>query len=266
MMQGLFRNPLADPGLVGVTSGAATAAVAAIVLGSALPASAASLLGSHLLPVAAFGGGLLNTALLYALATRGGRTSTATLILAGIAVAALAGALTGLMIFRADDAALRDVTFWSLGSLGGATGAKVAAVAPFVLAALAVIPFVARGLDALLLGEAEAFHLGVSVETLKRVVIVAVAAASGATVAATGSIGFVGIVVPHLLRLVMGPVHRHLLPASAFGGAALLLAADALCRVVVAPAELPIGIVTALIGAPVFLAILLRRADAAGSA
>lgn len=151
------------------------------------------------------------------------------------------------------------MTFWSLGSLGGATATKVAAVAPFVLAAFAALPFVARGLDALLLGEAEAHHLGISVQRLKTIVIVAVAAASGAAVAVTGTIGFVGIVVPHLLRLVMGPGHRLLLPASAFGGAALLLAADALCRVVVAPAELPIGIVTALIGAPVFLAILLQH-------
>lgn len=259
IMQGLFRNPLADPGLVGVSAGAATAAVATIVLGGALPASVAGLLGSHLLPLAAFAGGLANTALLYALATRGGRTSTATLILAGIAVSALAGALTGLLIFGADDAALRDVTFWSLGSLGAATAPKLAAVAPFVLAALAAGPFVARGLDALLLGEAEAVHLGVPVQRLKRVAITAVAAANGATVAVTGTIGFVGIVVPHLLRLLMGPGHRLLLPACAFGGAALLLGADALCRIVVAPAELPVGIVTALLGAPVFLAILLRR-------
>ncbi|WP_181702075.1 FecCD family ABC transporter permease [Chthonobacter albigriseus] len=259
MMQGLFRNPLADPGLVGVSSGAATAAVAAIVLGGGVLAPIAGLLGSHFLPLAAFVGGLANTVLLYVMATRGGRTSTTTLILAGIAVGSLAGALTGLFIFGADDAALRDITFWSLGSLGGATAVKVLAVLPFVAAALATIPFVARGLDGLALGEAEAMHLGVSVERLKRVVILAVAASSGATVAVTGAIGFVGIVVPHLLRLAIGPGHRFLLPASAFGGAALLLLADTVCRVVVAPAELPIGIVTALIGAPVFLAILLNR-------
>ncbi|BBE72352.1 FecCD family ABC transporter permease [Oharaeibacter diazotrophicus] len=262
MMQGLFRNPLADPGLVGVSSGAATAAVAVIVLGGALPAALPAFFGPYLLPTAAFAGGLANTALLYALATRGGRTDTATLILAGIAVASVAGAVTGLMLFIADDAALRDVAFWSLGSLGGATATKVAAVAPFVIGALAATPFAARGLDALLLGEAEAVHLGVPVERLKRVVIVAVAAASGATVAVTGAIGFVGIVVPHLVRLAIGPGHRMLLPASAFGGAALMLAADALCRVVAAPAELPIGIVTAAIGAPVFLAILLGRSGA----
>ncbi len=259
MMQGLFRNPLADPGLVGVSSGAATAAVATIVLAGSFPAAIVTTFGPFLLPAAAFAGGLANTALLYALATRQGRTSTTVLILAGIAIAALAGALTGLIVFRADDAALRDVTFWSLGSLGGATWVKVAAVAPFVVAAIAVAPAVARGLDALLLGEAEAHHLGISVQRLKRVVIVAVAASAGATVAVAGTIGFVGIVVPHALRLAMGPTHRLLLPASAIGGAALLLMADALCRVVVAPAELPIGVVMALLGAPVFLAILMRR-------
>lgn len=260
MMQGLFRNPLADPGLVGVSAGAATAAVAAIVLGGSALAGAAALLGTAFLPFAAFLGGLANTVLLYALATRGGRTSTATLILAGIAVGALSGAVTGLFLFGADDAQLRDFTFWSLGSLGGATWPKILAVAPFVALTLLTIPFVARGLDALALGEAEAHHLGVPVETLKRTVIVAVAAAAGATVAVTGAIGFVGIVVPHLLRLAIGPSHRFLLPASALGGALLLLVADAACRLVVAPAELPIGIVTALVGAPVFLAILLRRA------
>lgn len=258
MMQGLFRNPLADPGLVGVSSGAATAAVAAIVLSGALPTALLAVFGPFLLPVAAFAGGLANTALLYALATRGGRTSTATLVLAGLAIAALAAALTGLIIFRADDAALRDVTFWSLGSLGGATWTKVVAISPFVLGTLAMVPLVARGLDAMLLGEAEAMHLGISVQRLKRVVIGSVAASAGATVAVAGTIGFVGLVVPHLLRLVMGPTHRLLLPAAAFGGAALLLSADAICRAVVAPAELPIGIVMALIGAPVFLAILIR--------
>lgn len=259
VLQGLFRNPLADPGLVGVSTGAATGAVAAIVLGGSTLAPLAALLGTHYLPLAAFAGALANTVLLYVLATRGGRTSTATMILAGIAVASLAGAVTGLLIFGADDAALRDVTFWSLGSLGGATPAKIAAVLPFVAAALAALPLLARGLDALVLGEAEAMHLGIDVQWLKRIAILAVAAATGSTVAVTGAIGFVGIVVPHLLRLLIGPGHRFLLPASAFGGAALLLLADALCRVVVAPAELPIGIVTALIGAPAFLFILLGR-------
>jgi iron complex transport system permease protein len=260
MMQGLFRNPLADPGVVGVTSGAALFAVGGIVLGStSLLAPVSLLLGSHFLPLMAFLGGLLNTWLLYKIATRGGQTHTTTLILSGIAVGALSAALMGLLIFMADDRQLRDITFWNLGSLGGATFTRVISVLPFVVLVTAIIPFVARGLDALILGDAAAFHMGVPVQRLKRLVILAVAAACGATVAVAGSIGFVGIVVPHLLRLVIGPSHRFLLPASAIGGAALLLVADSVARTIVAPAELPIGIITALFGAPVFLMLLLGR-------
>jgi len=259
MMQGLFRNPLADPGIVGVTSGAALAAVVSIVLGPTLLAPIAILLGNHFLPLMAFLGGLLNTWVLYVIATRDGRTSTTALILSGIAIGALAAALMGLLIFLADDRQLRDITFWSLGSLGGATFGRVLSILPFIAFVMAMIPFVARGLDALVLGDAAAFHMGVPVQRLKRIVIVAVAAACGSTVAVAGSIGFVGIVVPHLLRLVTGPSHRFLLPASALGGGALLLIADSVARTVAAPAELPIGVITALFGAPVFLFLLLGK-------
>lgn len=264
MMQGLFRNPLADPGIVGVTSGAAFAAVVAIVLGGSVLSSVSAFLGPWFLPSFAFVGGLVNTLLLYAIATEKGETSTTMLILAGIAIAALTGAATGLLIFVADDRALRDITFWSLGSLGGATYAKILSVMPFIAAVLFLMPFLARGLDALILGDAAAFHMGVPVQRLKRIAILSVAAACGATVAAAGSIGFVGIVVPHLLRLAMGPSHRFLLPGSALGGAALLILADSVARTVAAPAELPIGIVTALLGTPVFLFLLLGRNGGAG--
>ena len=264
MMQGLFRNPLADPGIVGVTSGAALFAVAALALGGGVLAPLSIFFGVHFLPLMAFVGGLLNTWVLYRIATKDGSTSTTVLILSGIAVGALSMALTGLMIFVADDRALRDITFWSLGSLGGATPAKVLTTLPFVAVVLAIIPFVAKGLDALVLGDAAAFHMGVPVQRLKRISILAVAAACGASVAAAGSIGFVGIVVPHLLRLVIGSSHRYLLPASAIGGAALLLLADSFARTIAAPAELPIGVVTALIGAPVFLFLLLGRNNGLG--
>jgi len=259
MMQGLFRNPLADPGIVGVTSGAALAAVVAIVLGPTLLLPVALLFGNQFLPLMAFLGGLANTWVLYVIATRDGRTSTTALILSGIAIGALAAAVMGLLIFLADDRQLRDITFWSLGSLGGATFGRVLSLLPFILFVMATIPFVARGLDALVLGDAAAFHMGVPVQRLKRIVIVAVAAACGSTVAVAGSIGFVGIVVPHLLRLVTGPSHRFLLPASALGGGALLLIADSVARTVAAPAELPIGVITALFGAPVFLFLLLGK-------
>ncbi|MFB9947665.1 FecCD family ABC transporter permease [Rhizobium puerariae] len=259
MMQGLFRNPLADPGIVGVTSGAGLAAVAAIVLGNTLLAPAAMLLGNQFLPLMAFFGGLFNTWMLYLIATRDGRTSTTALILSGIAIGALSAAFMGLLIVMADDRQLRDITFWSLGSLGGATFGRVMSILPFIAAVFVIMPFVARGLDALVLGDAAAFHMGILVQRLKKIVIVAVAAACGSTVAVAGSIGFVGIVVPHLLRLAMGPSHRFLLPGSALGGGALLLIADSVARTAAAPAELPIGVITALFGAPVFLFLLLGR-------
>lgn len=255
LMQGLFRNPLADPGLVGVSAGAAVGAAAIIVLGEAI----AGAVPFAALPVAAFGGGLITTLTLYAIATREGRTSVATMLLAGIALGALAGAVMGLFSFMSDDRQLRDLTFWSLGSLGGATWSKLQVVAPLVLPVLAATPFLARGLNALTLGEAEAFHLGVPVQRLKAAAILLVAVAVGGSVASAGMIGFVGIVVPHVLRLAAGPDHRFLLPASALLGAALLVGADIAARTLVAPAELPIGILTALLGTPFFLWLLLRR-------
>jgi len=259
LMQGLFRNPLADPGIVGVSAGASLGAASLIVLGGTVLAPFSTFFGIYALPAGAFIGGLAVTILLYRIATRQGRTSVATMLLGGIALGALALAATGLLIFMADDRQLRDLTFWSLGSLAGASWTKVAVAGPIILAVIAAAPLLARGLNAMALGEAAAWHLGVPVQRLKNLAIVAVAASTGASVAASGGIGFVGIVVPHLLRLSIGPDHRFLLPASALLGAILLIGADALSRTVVAPAELPIGIVTALAGAPVFLWILLRR-------
>ena len=258
VMQGLFRNPLADPGLVGVSSGASLGAVLLIVLGSAVFGPLFALFGFYALPIAAFVGGLFTTLLLYRIATRGGQTSVATLLLAGIALGALTGAFTGVLIFMADDKQLRDVTFWGLGSLAGANWTKIAAAAPIILLSLAVTPFLARGLNAITLGEAAAFHMGIPVQRMKNIAIVSVAAATGASVAVSGGIGFVGIVVPHLLRLVIGPDHRYLIPASALLGGTLLILADMIARTIASPAELPIGIVTAFIGAPFFLWILLR--------
>lgn len=259
VMQGLFRNPLADPGLVGVSAGAGLGAITVIVLGSTVLGAVVAPLGIYALPLAAFCGGLATTMLLYRVATRQGRTSIATMLLAGIALGAMAGAFSGVLIFIADDQQLRTLTFWGLGSLAGATWTKIAAAGPIIVVALAAAPFLARALNALALGEATAHHLGVPVQRFKNIAIVAVAAATGASVAVSGGIGFVGIVVPHLLRLLIGPDHRYLLPASALLGASLLLLADAVSRTIVSPAELPIGIVTAAVGAPFFLWILLRR-------
>ncbi|MGB8290945.1 MAG: iron ABC transporter permease, partial [Rhizobium ruizarguesonis] len=175
VMQGLFRNPLADPGLVGVSSGASLGAVAMIVLGSGIAAPLQALLGIYALPAAAFGGGLVTTLLLYRIATRHGQTSVATMLLAGIALGALALAITGLLIYMANDQQLRDLTFWSMGSLAGATWTKIAAASPIVLLSFTALPFMARGLNAITLGEAAAFHMGVPVQRLKNVAIVGVA-------------------------------------------------------------------------------------------
>lgn len=257
LMQGLFRNPLADPGIVGVSSGAGLGAVAAFVLGGLVPG--AGLLGAWLVPVAAALAAWATVLLLYRVATRGGQTSVATLLLAGIALAAMASALMGILIYLADDRQLRDLTFWSMGSLAGASWHKIGFGAVLVAPVLLLAPRLAAGLNALALGEAAAAHMGTDVERLKRHAVLAVAAAAGASVALSGGIGFVGIVVPHLLRLANGPDHRRLLVDSALLGAALLIAADMIARSVVAPAELPIGIVTAILGAPVFLWILMRR-------
>ena len=258
VMQGLFRNPLADPGIVGVSSGASLGAVTSIVLGATVLAPLTLALGVFALPVMAFVGSLAVTFVLYRLGTRDGETQIATMLIAGIAIAALAMALTGLLIYMADDRQLRDITFWSLGSLAGATWQKAGVAAVIILPALVAVPFLARGLNAFTLGEAAAFHMGVPVQRFKRVAIVMVAAATGVSVALSGGIGFVGMIVPHVIRLAAGPDHRFLLPASALLGGSLLLAADMISRVVVAPAELPIGILTALIGAPFFLWILLK--------
>ncbi len=258
-MQGLFRNPLADPGIVGVSAGAGLGAVTMIVLSSSILAPLAALLGVYALPLAAFGGGLISTLLLYRVSTRNGSTSVATMLLAGIALGALAGAATGVLVFKADDQQLRDLTFWGMGSLAGATWLKVLAAGPIIVSALLISPLLANGLNAMTLGEATARHLGIPVQRFKALAIVVVAAATGASVAVSGGIGFVGIVVPHLLRLWIGPDHRYLLPASALLGAGLLLCADAVARTIVAPAELPIGIITAIVGAPFFLWILLSR-------
>jgi len=259
LMQGLFRNPLADPGLVGVSAGAGLGAVSIIVLGTTALAPLTALLGMYSLQLASFLGGLVTTLILYRVATRSGQTAIATMLLAGIALGALAGAVTGVMVYMATDSQLRDLTFWGLGSLSGANWTKIMASGPIIIVALAVAAFLGKGLNALTLGEATANHLGVPVQRFKSVVIVAVAAATGASVAVSGGIGFVGIVVPHLLRLVIGPDHRYLLPASALLGASFLLMADAVSRIIVAPAELPIGIVTAAVGGPFFLWILLRK-------
>ncbi|MFT3719541.1 FecCD family ABC transporter permease [Pseudorhodoferax sp.] len=258
LMQGLFRNPLADPGLIGVSSGAALAAGAAIVLGQLWWPQASRALGSAPLVLAAFAGGLGVTVLIVLLAQTAQGTQVGLMLLAGIAVNALAGAGLGLLSFLATDEQLRNLQFWLLGSLGGARWSAAALVGALVLAAGAAGLGCARPLNALALGEAQAALLGVDVERLKRRIVLVTAVAVGAVTATTGVIGFVGLIAPHWVRLAAGPDHRVVLPASALLGVALVLLADLVARTVLAPAELPLGVLTAALGVPLFL-LMLRR-------
>lgn len=258
-MQGMFRNPLAEPGLVGISSGAALAAVTVIVLGHQLVPADTALPVRYLLPTAAFIGGLVTTVLVWRLSQLRGQTSIATLLLAGIAINALAVSGIGLLATIADDQALRSLTFWTLGSLGKANWTEIAVAGPMILLAAVLLPPQAKALNALLLGEAEAGHLGIEVESLKRRLMILVALAVGAAVALAGIIGFVGLVVPHVLRLLLGPDHKLVLPGSALFGAALMVLADTAARSLAAPIELPVGILTSLIGGPFFLWLLLRQ-------
>ncbi|QXC34098.1 FecCD family ABC transporter permease [Aeromonas sp. FDAARGOS 1407] len=258
VMQGLFRNPLADPGIIGVSGGAALGAALAIVLLTPLSQQWQATLGIGLLPLLAFLGGALTTTLVYLLGTREGGTSVTVMLLAGVAITALSGAVIGLLTYLADDQMLRDLSLWQMGTLAAGKPADVA----LALLTLAILIWLflrdANPLNALLLGEGEARHLGVDVQALKRRLILLTAAGVGVAVAVSGMIGFVGLVVPHLVRLMAGPNHVRLLPLSALLGAALLLGADMLARTLLAPAELPVGIITALLGAPFFIWLLIK--------
>lgn len=263
LLQGLFRNPLADPALIGVSSGAAMGAVVAIVglplVAGALPAAVGSLVGWFGLPVFAMLGAVGLTFLIYRLSLVRGRTNVPAMLLTGIAVNAVGGAFVGLMVtvFATDDQ-LRTITFWTLGSLSGLNWTHTAIIAGAVSLPIILSLRQDRALNALLLGETEAVHLGVRVQAVKRRVIVLSAVMVGITVAFCGIIGFVGLVVPHIVRTVIGPDHRLLLPAGSLLGATILLAADGFARTLLAPAELQIGILTSLLGGPFFLLLLLR--------
>ncbi|WP_435178540.1 FecCD family ABC transporter permease [Actinacidiphila sp. bgisy145] len=251
LMQGVFGNPLAEPGVIGISSGAAVGAAGSIALGLGFA-------GNWTVTVCAFAAGLLTVLVVYGLSRSGGRTEVVTLVLTGIAVNAFAGAAIGLCVFSADSAQLTEITFWQLGSLAQATWPKVLAVLPCAAAGLAVAPWYARRLDLLALGERQARHLGVDVERTRLALIAVVALLTAAAVAVAGIVSFVGLVVPHLLRMAAGPGHRFLLPGSALGGALVLVAADLAARTLAAPAELPLGVLTALVGSPFFFWLLRR--------
>lgn len=258
-LQGLFRNPLADPALIGVTSGGVLFAVGSIVLSGTLLASWSAFWGYASVAAAAFLGSLLTTWLVYRLATREGGTYVTTMLLAGIAVTAFGGAITGLLTYFSTEEQLRDITFWTMGSVSGADWPTVFLLLAAIVPALAGLLRVAPAIDLLLLGEDEAACLGLGVERLKRRIILLAALVVGVCVSVTGIIAFVALVVPHWVRLLAGPLHRSLLINAALLGAALLVVADGIARMIIAPAELPIGILTALLGAPFFIWLLMRQ-------
>ncbi|PLA74622.1 iron ABC transporter [Hydrogenovibrio sp. SC-1] len=263
-MQGLFRNPLADPGLVGVSSGAALGAVMIIVLGATWFHGWLSYLGAAALPLAAFLGGLAVTSLIYRLATRNGRTDVGLMLLAGVALNAMSGAAIGLLSYFASAEQLRSLTFWSLGSLASADWSSISMVSVPILLAVIWLPFSARGLNAFLMGEAVSKHMGYNVKQLKWMVIGLTALAVGAAVSVSGVIGFVGLVAPHIVRSLTGPDHRWVMPGSALVGALLVLGADLIARSLLAPSEIPIGIIMSAIGGPFFLWLLMQRRPRVG--
>jgi len=258
LVQGWFRNPLADPGLVGVSAGATLGAASSIVAGGWVAWMLPGWVVSSLTPIGAILGALVATAIVLQLGRVDGRIHVATVLLAGIAVMAMAGALVGLLTVAADDTQLRDLTFWTMGSLGGSTWSRMAWMAAPLLVGLVASAALVRPLDALLLGESTARSLGVEVTRVGPTVAVLASVLTGVGVAACGQVGFIGLVAPHLVRLVTGPRHATVVPGAALVGAILVVVADLVSRTAVAPIELPIGVVTALIGGPVFLHLLPR--------
>ena len=255
-MQGLFRNPLADPSLIGVTAGASLGAALAIV---AAGLSVSSEFQLPLISFGAFAGGLLAVIVVYRLATSPNGTSVATMLLAGIAITALAGALGGLLEFQANNDMLRRISLWKMGAIDSASYPRLTLASATCLVLALTIPRFAHALDAMLLGESEARHLGINTDKVKRTLVILVALGVGVCVALAGTIAFVGLVVPHLIRLLIGPAHQSLLPASALAGALLLILADTISRTLLAPAEIPVGIITAILGVPFFIALLRQR-------
>ncbi|MEW5248161.1 iron ABC transporter permease [Microbulbifer sp. 2201CG32-9] len=252
VLQGLFRNPLADPGIIGTSSGAAVGAIVAIVW-------FADSLGNWTIPFSAFASGLATTLLVYGLAKSKNGTSVIFLLLAGVAIAAFAQSLIGFISYFTDDRDLRALSLWQMGSLTGASVENLLLTGAVMILLAVFFQRKSVALNALLLGEPEARHMGINVERLKLQLIVVTAIGVGFAVSIAGIIGFVGLVVPHLIRLTTGPNHKSLLPLSALCGAALMVIADLLARLVVQPAELPVGLVTALFGAPFFITLLVQQ-------
>lgn len=257
-MQGMFKNPLATPDLIGITAGATLMAAITIVLGSMFREYLPEFLQYSLLSIAAFMGALLTTLLVYKMSTTQGKTNVVIMLLSGVAISALGFAIVGFLIYLSKDEQLRDLTFWNLGSLGGATWGKNGILLIVMIVSYSILIHKGKALNAMMLGEKDAEHLGINVERIKKQIVVLVALMVGACVAFSGTIGFVGLIVPYILRLIFKSNYQLILPLSAVMGSILLLVADTFSRTVVAPSEIPIGVLTAFMGAPVFIAILIR--------
>jgi len=255
-LQGLFRNPLADPGLIGVSAGAALGATLMIVLGGDLFSQ--NSLGIFFIPLAAVAGSSLVIFMLYFMTKGFGYEGVTYMLLVGIAINAIAGVGIGILTYISSDAELRSLTFWTMGSFGGVTWPLLVPVILIIVFSIMVMIPYARQLDLLQLGEPEAYRLGVDVQKLKYVIIMTAAASVGASVALSGMIGFVGLIVPHLTRLLGGVNHNYVLPGSALMGAALMIIADLMARTIIQPAELPIGLITSAIGSPFFLWLIFK--------
>ncbi|WP_347116017.1 iron ABC transporter permease [Leclercia sp. S52] len=254
VMQGLFRNPLADPGLLGISSGAACAVALWVVLPVTLPA----LLMLYAPMLAAFLGALAATIVIFLLSQQR-ESSLSRLLLVGIAINALCGAAVGVLSWVSNDAQLRQLSLWGMGSLGQAQWSTLLAVTSLMIPTVLVIWRQASALNLLQLGEEEAHYLGIDVRIVQRVLLLCSALLVAAAVAVSGVIGFIGLVVPHLMRMWLGSDHRAVIPGSVLAGAFLLLIADTAARTLVAPAEMPVGLLTSILGAPWFLWLIFRR-------
>ncbi len=257
-LQGIFKNPLATPDLIGVTSGAMLMAAITIVLGVHIRAFLPEALHFSLISVGSFIGALGAISLVYSISSSDGRTNVVIMLLAGVAISSLCFAMVGFMTYLAKDDELRDLTFWNLGSLGAATWTKNAILAVAMIFSYSFLITKGKALNAMMLGEKDAEHLGVKVENIKKTTVILSALMVGVAVAFSGSIGFVGLIVPYILRLIFKSNYTLILPLAAVWGSILLLGADTMSRTLVAPSELPIGLLTAFMGAPVFIAMLIR--------
>ncbi|MGV2449529.1 UNVERIFIED_CONTAM: iron ABC transporter permease [Ralstonia mannitolilytica] len=257
-LQGLFKNPLATGDLIGLTSGATLLAAIAIVLGGHFKEYLPEAVQFSLVGIAAFIGSFLSMMLVYRISTSGGKTNVVMMLLTGVAITAIGFSITGFLIYISKDEQLRDLTFWNLGSLAAATWTKNIILAIVITIAYIILLPKGKALNAMMLGEKDAQHLGINVERLKKQIIITVALMVGTCVAFSGTIGFVGLIVPYILRLLFKSNYVFILPLSAMCGSILLLTADTFSRSIVAPSELPIGILTALMGGPIFIAILVK--------